>query len=95
MENSWILKDSYVIKMLQHVIKTFKKHSEKLVSIKSIAFTPSRIKKKYIFFFWLEILNVENFFFFFLGGGKVKIAQKSSETSIKTKLNLSSLTTAI
>ena len=35
MENSWILKDSYVIKMLQHVITIFKKYSEKLVSRKA------------------------------------------------------------
>ena len=34
-EKSCILKDSYVIKMLQNVIKTFKKHSEKLVSRKA------------------------------------------------------------
>ena len=35
MENSRILKDSYVIKMLQHVITIFKKYSEKLVSRKA------------------------------------------------------------
>ena len=35
-ENSCILKDSYVIKMLQNVIKTFKKHFEKLVSRKAL-----------------------------------------------------------